>query len=115
LGAIPDADSGSLFVRIGDASRDGADGRLGGERGARDCEGFEGAAMSADQPLSRFLHLYAIVRFDFPLHSQNPTNNIPVVKVFSSQEAADQEASRLNHINADKSCKYEVQITRFIA
>ena len=71
--------------------------------------------MSVDTPHTKFLHLFAIVRFDFPVNSEYPANSVSVVKVFSSQEAADQEASRLNHVNENKSCKYDVYVTRFIA
>jgi hypothetical protein len=71
--------------------------------------------MSVDQPHSEYQHLYAIARFDLSIGSQSPTNSVSVVKVYSSEEAADQEASRLNQINQKKSCKYDVYITRFIA
>ena len=70
--------------------------------------------MSIDTPHSKFLHLFAIVRFDFPVDSEYPANSVSVVKVFSLQEAADQEALRLNRVNEKKSCKYEVYVTRFI-
>ena len=69
----------------------------------------------ADTPHSKFLHLYAIVRFDLPIDPQLPMNSVAVVKVFSSQEAADQEVSRLSHVNESKNCKYEVCLTRSIA
>lgn len=71
--------------------------------------------MSVDKPHSKFEHLYAIVRFDLPINLEYPANSVTVVKVFSSQGAADQEASRLNHVNENKACKYDVYITRFIA
>jgi hypothetical protein len=72
--------------------------------------------MTADtRPNSKFIHLYAIVRFDLPIDPELPMNSVAVVKVFSSQDAANQEASRLNQVNESKNCKYEVCLTRFIA
>ena len=68
----------------------------------------------SETPHSRFLHVYAIVRFDFPLDTSYPTNTATVVKVFVSKQAADQEASRLNQLNADKHCHYEVFTTRLV-
>jgi hypothetical protein len=50
--------------------------------------------MSVDKPHSKFEHLYAIVSFDLPINLEYPANSVTVVKVFSSQGAADQEASR---------------------
>jgi len=70
--------------------------------------------MTTNQPHSRFEQVYAIVRFDFPIDSQYPMNNATVVKVFSSEEAARREASRLNHINSEKSGHYDVYATRFV-
>jgi len=71
--------------------------------------------MTLDKPHSKFEHVYAIVRFDFPINSESPTNSVTVVKVFSSEAAANQEASRLNHVNKYKSCTYDVYLSRFIA
>ena len=71
--------------------------------------------MSVDTPHTKFLHLFAVVRCEFPVNSEYPANSVSVVKVFSSQEAADQEASRPNHVNENKSCRYDIYVTRFIA
>jgi hypothetical protein len=71
--------------------------------------------MATDTPNSKYIHLYAIVRVDFPLDPDCLKNGIAVVKVFSSKESAEQEASRLNKVNKDKRCRYEVYISRFIA
>lgn len=71
--------------------------------------------MATDTPNSKYTHLYAIVRVDLPLNQDHPTNSIQVVKVFSSKESADQEASRLNKVNEGKRCRYDVYISRFIA
>jgi len=68
--------------------------------------------MRANQPHSKFEHVYAIVRFDFPVKLESPANSINVVKVFRSEEAASKEAARLNQTNADKKCEYHVYMTR---
>ena len=70
--------------------------------------------MTISQPHSRFEHVYAIVRFHFSIDSQYPMNNVTVANVFSSEEAAGREASRLNHINSEKSGHYDVYATRFV-
>jgi len=70
--------------------------------------------MTLEKPHSKFEHVYAIVRFDFPVNPESPTNSVNVVKVFSSSEIADTEAARLNRVNQDKRCSYHVYITRFV-
>jgi hypothetical protein len=67
-----------------------------------------------NKPNSRFRHVYAIVRIDLPIGQANPENNISVVKVFSSETAAERESSRLSRINSEKGCRYVVQITRMM-
>ena len=59
-----------------------------------------------DRPHSKYPHVYPIVRIDTPIGESDPTNKITVVKVLTSQGGADAEVSRLNQINAGKSCKY---------
>ena len=59
-----------------------------------------------DRPQSKYQHVYPIVRIDTPVDESHPTNTITVVKVLTSQGAADTEVSRLNQINAGKSCTY---------
>jgi len=71
------------------------------------------AAMS-ETPHSKFRHLYAVVGIDFPVNQDNPENNISVVKVFSSKLSAEQEVTRLNHVNSGKRCRYVLNITRLI-
>jgi hypothetical protein len=71
--------------------------------------------MATDTPSSKYIHLYAVVRVDLPLDPDCPKNSIAVVKVFSSKESAEQEAFRLNKVNAGKRCRYDVYISRFIA
>lgn len=56
--------------------------------------------------------LYAIVRFDLPIHYAEPQSSIAVVKILSSQEIAEGEAERLNQLNKDKGCIYHVFATR---
>jgi hypothetical protein len=65
-----------------------------------------------DKPHSKFSHVYAIVRFDL---NSSGTNGATVVKVMSSRDLAEQETARLNNVNAEKHCIYEVQTSRFIA
>ncbi len=71
--------------------------------------------MAIDAPNSKYIHLYAIVRVDLAVDGDHPTNSIAVVKIFSSRESADEEASRLNKVNEGKRCRYEVYVSRFIA
>ena len=71
--------------------------------------------MATDTPNSKTIHLYAIVRIDFPFNQDYPSNSIAVVKIFSSRKSAEQEVSRLKKVNEDKRCRYEVYISRFIA
>jgi hypothetical protein len=59
-----------------------------------------------DRPHSEFKHVYPIVRIDTPFNEADPTNTVMVVKVLTSQADAEKEVSRLNQINADKSCVY---------
>src|SRR6516162_3915671 len=59
-----------------------------------------------DRPHSKYPHVYPIVRFDTPIDQSNAKNRITVVKVLTSQGAAEAEVSRLNQINAGKSCTY---------
>jgi hypothetical protein len=61
---------------------------------------------------SKLQHVYAIVRFDFPVNQDNPENSVMVVKVLLSRDVAEQEISRLNKLNAAKRCRYELQTTR---
>ncbi len=63
-----------------------------------------------DKPNSKYLHLYAIVRFDPDLSCENGAT---VVKVFPTKELAEQEASRLREVNKGKRSTYAVQIARF--
>jgi hypothetical protein len=63
-----------------------------------------------DKPHCKYLHRYAIVRFDPHLSGENGAT---VVKVFPSKELAEQEASGLTEVNRGKQCTYAVQIARF--
>ena len=67
-----------------------------------------------EQPRSKWPHVYALVRFDFPMDPEIPENTVTVVKVFRSKAYAEQEAERLNNLNASKSCKYVVCTTRMV-
>ena len=59
-----------------------------------------------DRPHSKYPHVYPIVRIDTPVDLSHPTNSITVVKVLTSQVAADAEVSRLNQVNAGKRSMY---------
>ena len=67
-----------------------------------------------DKPHSKFLHVYAVIRFDSPVDPASPENSMAIVKVFSSKSVAEKEASRLNKLNAAKGGRYIVQVTRFV-
>jgi len=67
-----------------------------------------------EQPHSKYSHVYPIVRIDKPFDPVCPTNTVTVVKVLTSQTAAETEVSRLNQINTDKSCTYFCCISRLV-
>ncbi len=69
---------------------------------------------ASEKPHSRFRHVYAIVRIDLPVSEEHPENSVSVVKVLSSQVAAQQETLRLNTINSGKACRYVLQTTRLV-
>jgi hypothetical protein len=58
--------------------------------------------------------VYPIVRIDTPFNEAYPTNTLAVVKVLTSQADAEVEVSRLNQLNADKSCVYLYCTSRLI-
>ena len=64
-----------------------------------------------DKPHSKYVHLYAIVRFDPYLSGENGAT---VVKMFPSEKLAEQEASMLREVNKGKKSTYTVQTTRFV-
>ncbi len=63
-------------------------------------------------PHSKHRHVYAIIRLDGA--AVDLANQIAVTKVITTEEAASQEADRLNALNADKGAKYVFQITRLV-
>ena len=67
-----------------------------------------------DTPHSKYLHVYPIVRVDTPIDQSDPMQKITVVKVLTSQPDAEAEVSRLNKVNADKSCLYFYCTSRLI-
>jgi hypothetical protein len=54
------------------------------------------------------------VRIDIPFNQEYPTNTFAVVKVLMSQAEAEAEVSRLNQVDADKSCVYLYCTSRLI-
>ncbi len=69
---------------------------------------------ASDSPHSKYPHVYPIIRIDTPLDQDDPQGKIIVVKVLTSQVAVEAEVSRLNEINADKSCTYFYCTSRLI-
>ena len=67
-----------------------------------------------DKPHSKFRHVYAIVRIDTPFDEKYPSNTLAIVKVLTSKSVAEAEVSRLNQVNADKSCLYVACTSRLI-
>jgi hypothetical protein len=66
-----------------------------------------------DKPHSRFTHLYALIRYDVPLDSENLHSSVSVIKIFANRADAEEEANRLGSINDRTKCVYQVQVTRF--
>ena len=69
---------------------------------------------SANRPLGKYRHVFAVVRTDVPVNQDAPENSITVVMVLSSEESAELETDRLNRINADKHCTYFMCITHMV-
>jgi hypothetical protein len=67
-----------------------------------------------DASHAKYPHVYPIVRIDTPIDQADPMSKITVVKVLTSQVAAEAEVSRLNRINADKSCTYFYCTSRLV-
>jgi hypothetical protein len=59
-------------------------------------------------------HVYPIARIDIPFNQNHPSSTFAVVKVLRSQAEAEAEVSRLNQVNADKSCVYLYCTSRLI-
>jgi len=58
--------------------------------------------------------VYPIVRINIPFNQEYPTNTFTVIKVLMSQAEAEAEVSRLNQVNAGKSCVYLYCTSRLI-
>jgi len=67
-----------------------------------------------DRPHSKYRHVYPIARIDIPFNQDNPSYTFSIVKVLTSQTEAEAEVSRLNQVNAGKSCDYLYCTSRFI-
>ena len=63
---------------------------------------------------SRHHHVFAVVRFDLPISSTEPNQSVSVVKVFASEQMAEQEASRLNGLNGQKGILYVVYLSHWM-
>lgn len=66
------------------------------------------------QPHSKYPHVYPVVRIDTPIDPANPTQQVTVVKVLTSQSDAEAEVARLGQVNADKNCLYFFCTSRLI-
>jgi hypothetical protein len=64
---------------------------------------------------SKYRHVYAVVRIDFPVDADQPENSFSVVKVFASKESAERDTERLSLINAGKRCSYHTYVSRMPA
>lgn len=67
------------------------------------------------KPHKKYPHVFALIRIDdFPHLREAPLEDrFYVKKVFLTEEAADEEAARLNALNSDRGCRYVVHIARF--
>jgi len=68
----------------------------------------------AEKKHSKYRHVYAVARIEFPVNLKEPEKSFSVLKVFTSQEAAEQDAERLNTVNADKDCAYHTYLARMV-
>ena len=69
--------------------------------------------MAYASPNSKYDHVFAVVRVDMFHGLEVPAESLVVVKkVVWTQEVAEAEVARLNHLNQDKGCVYFWQITR---
>jgi hypothetical protein len=64
---------------------------------------------------AKHAHVFAIVRFDFPVTEGNLEDRVSVLKVLPTQASAESEVTRLNELNAGKGCKYAVYLTRLVS
>jgi hypothetical protein len=55
-------------------------------------------------------HVWAVIRFDS--FQTEPESQFTIKEVVWSAELAQTEAERLNRLNAEKGCRYFIQITR---
>jgi len=67
-----------------------------------------------NKPHSKYEHVYPIVRIHISFDQIYPTNILAVIKVLTSEDAAEAEVSRLNQVNAGKSCTYLYCISRLV-
>lgn len=68
--------------------------------------------MAGLRPNRRYRHVFAVIRLDDGLMTTSLENRISVTKVLLTEEAAAEEAARLNAVNSNKGCRYVVHVTR---
>jgi len=67
-----------------------------------------------DKEHAKYMHLFALIRYDIPIDQDNFRNAVSVLKVFTNRDLAESEAKRLSKINDESKCIYDVQVTRFV-
>lgn len=65
-----------------------------------------------DKPNLKYSHVFVVLRVDLTFEGVRLQDAVTVTKVFRAEEAATEEARRLNELNADKGCQYFVQLGR---
>jgi hypothetical protein len=65
------------------------------------------------KPHRKYRHVFAVIRLD-DFHSSDAAleDRFYVKKVMLTEEAAQEEAARLNAVNSDKDCRYVVHIAQ---
>ena len=72
-----------------------------------------GTVAAEHKPNAKHRHVFAVIRLDDFHSAEAPLEDrFSVTEVFFTDEAAEQEASRLNALNSGKDCRYVVRITR---
>ena len=66
----------------------------------------------ADQPHSKYRHVYVVVRVELDFDREYPDNSVSVTKVFDREEDAASETARMNKLNGKKGYRYLVCVGR---
>jgi hypothetical protein len=69
-----------------------------------------------EPPMSRAVHVFVVLRLDAFLRGvSEPVDTVTATKAFFSQELAEEEAQRLNHLRPDDHSRYFVRLARLQA